>query len=61
MGLLAIVIVGFVVVLLIAVALQLIGSRMPKSDPEEAEAIAAAQADQRREAANRPTGGTGTW
>jgi hypothetical protein len=61
MSLLAIFIVAFVLVVLAVVVLRFIGSRRPKSDPGEAEAIAMAEADRRREAARRPTGGTGMW
>ena len=61
MSLLAILIVAFVIVVLAVGVLRYIGSRRPKSDPEAAEAIAMAQADQRAEAARRPTGGTGMW
>jgi NADH:ubiquinone oxidoreductase subunit 3 (subunit A) len=61
MGLLAVLIVAFVVVVLAVVVLRFIGSRRPKRDPEAAEAIAMAEADRRREAARRPTGGTGMW
>ena len=43
------------------VVLRYIGSRRPQSDPDAAEAIAMAEADRRREAARRPTGGTGMW
>jgi NADH:ubiquinone oxidoreductase subunit 3 (subunit A) len=59
MSLLAVLIVAFLVVVLAVVVLRLIGSRRPKPDPEAAEAIAMAEADLRREAARRPTGGTG--
>jgi hypothetical protein len=61
MSLLGIMIIAVVVVVLAVVVLRWIGSRRPKSDPETAEAIAMAQADMRREAARRPTGGTGMW
>ena len=61
MSLLAIFIVAFLVVVLAVVVLRYIGSRRPKSDPDAAEAIAMAEADKRREAARRPTGGTGMW
>jgi hypothetical protein len=60
-SLLAIFIVAFLVVVLAVVVLRYIGSRRPKSDPDAAEAIAMAEADKRREAARRPTGGTGMW
>jgi hypothetical protein len=61
-SLLVLSIIAFLVILLVVVVLQLIGSRLPKSDdPEAAEAIALAETDQRREAARRPTGGTGMW
>jgi hypothetical protein len=60
-SLLGIFIVAFVVVVLAVVVLRFIGSRRPKSDPDAAEAIAMAEADRRREAARRPTGGTGMW
>jgi hypothetical protein len=59
--LLAIFIIAFLVVVLAVVVLRYIGSRRPKSDPDTAEAIAMAEADRRREAARRPTGGTGMW
>jgi hypothetical protein len=58
-SLLAIFIIAFLVVVLAVVVLRYIGSRRPKSDPDAAEAIAMAEADKRREAARRPTGGTG--
>ena len=61
MSLLAILIIAFLVVVLAAVVLRYLGSRRPKSDPDAAEAIAMAEADRRREAARRPTGGTGMW
>ena len=62
MSLLALFIVVFLVVFLAFVVLRYIGSRRPaKSDPDAAEAIAMAEADRRREAASRPTGGTGMW
>ena len=61
MSLLAILIIAFIVVVLAAVVLRYLGSRRPKSDPDAAEAIAMAEADRRREAARRPTGGTGMW
>jgi NADH:ubiquinone oxidoreductase subunit 3 (subunit A) len=61
MSLLAIFIVAFLIVVLAVVVLRYIGSRRPKSDPDAAEAIAMAEADRRREAARRPTGGTGMW
>jgi hypothetical protein len=60
-SLLAILIIAFLVVVLAAVVLRYIGSRRPKSDPGAAEAIAMAEADRRREAGRRPTGGTGMW
>jgi NADH:ubiquinone oxidoreductase subunit 3 (subunit A) len=60
-SLLAMFIVAFLVVVLAVVVLRYIGSRRPKSDPDAAEAIAMAEADKRREAARRPTGGTGMW
>jgi hypothetical protein len=59
-SLLAIFIVACLVVALAVVLLRFVGSRNPKPDPEAAEAIALAEAD-RREAARRPTGGTGMW
>jgi type II secretory pathway pseudopilin PulG len=59
--LLAILVVAMLVVVLAVVVLRYIGSRSPKSDPEAAEAAAMAEADRRREAARRPTGGTGMW
>lgn len=61
MSLLGIFIIAFLVVVLAVVVLRYIGSRRPKSDPGAAEAIAMAEADRRREAARRPTGGTGMW
>ena len=61
MSLLGILIVSFVVVVLAIVVLRFIGSRRPRSDSGEAEAIAMAEADRRREAARRPPGGTGMW
>jgi NADH:ubiquinone oxidoreductase subunit 3 (subunit A) len=61
MSLLAIFIVAFLIVVLALVVLRYIGSRRPKSDPDAAEAIAMAEADRRREAARRPSGGTGMW
>jgi NADH:ubiquinone oxidoreductase subunit 3 (subunit A) len=61
MSLLAIFIVAFLIVVLAVVVLRYIGSRRPKSDPDAAEAIAMAEADRRREAARRPSGGTGMW
>ena len=61
MSLLAIFIIAFLIVVLAVVVLRYIGSRRPKSDPDAAEAIAMAEADKRREAARRPTGGTGMW
>ena len=61
MSLLAIFIIAFVIVALAVVVLRYIGSRRPKSDPDAAEAIAMAEADRRREAGRRPTGGTGMW
>jgi hypothetical protein len=60
-SLLAIFVIAFVVVIVAVVVLRLIVSRRPTSDPEAAEAIAMAEADRRREAARRPTGGTGMW
>jgi hypothetical protein len=60
-SLLAIFIVAFLVVVLAVVVLRYIGSRRPKSDRDVAEAIAMAEADKRREATRRPTGGTGVW
>jgi cbb3-type cytochrome oxidase subunit 3 len=60
-SLLAIFIIAFLIVVLAVVVLRYIGSRRPKSDPDAAEAIAMAEADKRREAARRPTGGTGMW
>jgi hypothetical protein len=60
-SLLAIFIIALVVVILAVGVLRYIGSRRPKSDPNAAEAIAMAEADRRREAARRPTGGTGMW
>jgi hypothetical protein len=59
--LLVILIVAFLVVLIAVVVLRFIGSRRPKPDAEAAEAIAMAEADRRREAARRPTGGSGMW
>jgi hypothetical protein len=59
--LLAIFIIAFLLVVVAVVVLRYIGSRRPKSDPHAAEEIAMAEADRRREAARRPTGGTGTW
>jgi hypothetical protein len=59
--LLAIFIIALLIVILAVVVLRYIGSRRPKSDPDAAEAIAMAEADKRREAARRPTGGTGMW
>ena len=61
MSLLAIFIIAFLLVVLAVVVLRYIGSRRPKSDPDAAEAIAMAEADRHREAARRPTGGTGMW
>ena len=61
MSLLAIFIVAFLLVVLAVVVLRYIGSRRPKPDADAAEAIAMAEADRRREAARRPTGGTGMW
>ena len=61
MSLLAIFIIAFAVVAISVAVLRFIGSRRPKSDAAEAEAIAMAQADRRREAARRPTGGSGMW
>ena len=61
MSLLGIFIIAFLIVVLAVVVLRDIGSRRPKSDPGAAEAIAMAEADRRREAARRPTGGTGMW
>jgi hypothetical protein len=60
-GLLEILIVAFVIVIVAVAVLRFIGSRRPKPDAETAEAIAMAEADRRREAARRPTGGTGMW
>jgi cbb3-type cytochrome oxidase subunit 3 len=60
-SLLAIFIIAFLIVVLAVVVLRYIGSRRPKSDPDAAEAIAMAEADKRREAARRQTGGTGMW
>jgi hypothetical protein len=60
-SLLAIFIISLVVVIVAVAVLRFIGSRRPKSDPGAAEAIAMAEADRRREAARRPTGGTGMW
>jgi cbb3-type cytochrome oxidase subunit 3 len=60
-SLLAIFIIAFLIVVLAVVVLRYIGSRRPKSDPDAAEAIAMAEADKRREAARRPTGGAGMW
>jgi hypothetical protein len=56
-----ILILSFAVVVLAVAVLRFIVSRRPKFDAEEAEAVAMAEADRRREAANRPTGGTGMW
>jgi hypothetical protein len=61
MSLLAAFIIALLIVVLAVVVLRYIGSRRPKSDPDAAEAIAMAEADRRREAARRPTGGTGMW
>ena len=43
------------------IAILIVSSRRPKSDPGAAEAIAMAEADRRRESARRSTGGTGMW
>ena len=59
-SLVAIFIVAFAIVVLAVALLRYIGSRRPTDDPA-AEAIAMAEADRRREAARRPTGGTGMW
>ena len=61
MSLLAIFIIAFAVVAVAVAVLRFIGSRRPESDPADAEAIAMAEADRRREAASRPTGGSGMW
>jgi hypothetical protein len=61
MSLLAIFVIALVIVVLAVVVLWHLGSRRPKSDPDAAEAIAMAEVARRREAARRPTGGTGMW
>jgi hypothetical protein len=59
--LLGVFIIAFVIVVIAVVGLRYIGSRRPKPDSDAAEAIAMAEADRRREAARRPTGGSGMW